>query len=129
MFLTLPVEFLTHPLAPLSAQLPNPTRITDVCTLQSNLQAKTERYTHEVHVVSMFEKKKNAWWVKSVCEYTCRIKCLCEASWRSRSWLSRCSLKVNRNSFCRLMSVARMREPSCCSMSCLQSNKTNHARA
>lgn len=58
MFLTLPVEFLTHPLAPLSAQLPNPTRITDVCTLQSNLQAKTERYTHEVHVVSMFEKKK-----------------------------------------------------------------------
>lgn len=51
---------------------------------------------------------------------TCRIKCLCEGSCRSRSWWSRCSLKVNKNSFCLLMSVARMREPSCCSMSCLQ---------
>lgn len=51
---------------------------------------------------------------------TCRMKCLCEESCRSRSRWSRCSLSVSKNSFCLLMSVARMREPSCCSMSCLQ---------
>lgn len=52
---------------------------------------------------------------------TWSMKCLCVASWRSISWLSRCSRRVIRNSFCLLMSVAKMREPSCCSMSCLLS--------
>lgn len=60
--------------------------------------------------------------VDSLC--TCRIKCLCEASRRSKSWLSRCSLKVSRNSFCLQMSVARMSEPNCCSITRLQRLKT-----
>lgn len=41
LLLTLPVEFLAHPLAPLSAQLPNPTGVADVCALESDLMANT----------------------------------------------------------------------------------------
>lgn len=37
---TLPVEFLTHSLTPLSAEIPRPTRVTHICTLQSDLQDK-----------------------------------------------------------------------------------------
>lgn len=63
-------------------------------------------------------------WVCICAKYsTWSMKCLCEGRCRSRSCLSRWSLKVNRNSVCRLMSVARMREPSCCSMSCLRRQK------
>lgn len=75
----------------------------------------------EIHTLVRLLEKNARIYCTDRCEYTCSIKCLCEASWRSRSWLSRCSLKVSRNSFCLLISVARMREPSCCSMSCLQS--------
>lgn len=44
--LTLPVEFLTHPLTPLPAQLPNPTWVTDICTLESNLKNILCSYTN-----------------------------------------------------------------------------------
>lgn len=114
-FLTLSVEFLAHPLAPLPAQLPNTTRVTDVCTLQSDLLA--DRGSHSWKVAG---KVRRGGAEQVQMHSTCRMKCLCEGSCRSRSWWSRCSLKVNKNSFCLLMSVARMREPSCCSMSCLQ---------
>lgn len=40
--LTLSVEFLTHPLAPLPAQLPNPTWVTNICALESNLKTRRE---------------------------------------------------------------------------------------
>lgn len=46
----------------------------------------------------------------------CRTKCRWEAFPKFRSFSSRCVLKRDRYSFCRLISVARIRDPSCLSI-------------
>lgn len=58
--LTLSVEFLTHSLTPLSAQLPNPTWVTDVCTLQSNLKARRTVNTYWRCTLALFYKCKSS---------------------------------------------------------------------
>lgn len=54
------------------------------------------------------------WWL-----FTWSIKCLSCTSSSLKSLLWRWAFNLVKNSFCRLMSVAKIKEPSCCSISCL----------
>lgn len=51
--------------------------------------------------------------------FTWSIKCLSCTSSSLRSLLWRWAFNLVKNSFCLLMSVAKIKEPSCCSISCL----------
>lgn len=60
--------------------------------------------------------------------FTWSIKCLSWISSSLKSLLWRWAFNLVKNSFCLLMSVAKIKEPSCCSISCLhpQEGKRKH---
>ena len=63
--------------------------------------------------------------------FTWSIKCLSCTSSSLRSLLWRWAFNLVKNSFCLLMSVAKIKEPSCCSISCLhpQEWKRKHTQS
>ena len=118
---TLMEELLGDLLAPLLAELPGSAGVADVCTLQGHLQDKEDqrevRGTPQEHrrIIPHGNTRPNV-------IHCCAVRLTCRMKWRWWAWLrhrsswSRWVRNRDRYSFCWLMSVARIREPSCLSM-------------